>query len=270
MGAIAVSKEEERRIERLRKALGIPTKSGLIRVALATLERRTEEERLRREIADSVRRCAEADRRGPSRHTNWPWSTASDTRSTAVKSPKRLVTPITSRSGSWAMRLRVEERPTRYHSWNGARHPRRSGSWSSARPIGAEELVGRVRVERSPTVRKVSRTSSGKKWLRTRRRGRSTKGFFVPRSHRFPYRASTAAWRPSIPGSASSATVWPLCVPRTLVRSFGRYRPRGRRAPTRRDRACGCLGSTCGRCLPVSAGYRRRRSLECRGSRPCR
>ncbi len=63
MGAIAVSKDEERRIERLRKELKIPTKSGLIRVALTALERTTEEERLRREIAESVRRCASADRR---------------------------------------------------------------------------------------------------------------------------------------------------------------------------------------------------------------
>jgi UPF0288 family protein (methanogenesis marker protein 3) len=63
MGAIAVSREEERRIERLRKELRIPTKAGLIRIALAALERRTEEERLRREIAESVRRCASADKR---------------------------------------------------------------------------------------------------------------------------------------------------------------------------------------------------------------
>ena len=62
MGAIAVSKEEARRIERLCKALKIPTKSGLIRVALTALERKTEEERLRREIQESVRRCASADR----------------------------------------------------------------------------------------------------------------------------------------------------------------------------------------------------------------
>jgi len=62
MGAIAVSKEEARRIERLRKELKIPTKSGLIRVALTALERKTEEERLRREIQESVRRCASADR----------------------------------------------------------------------------------------------------------------------------------------------------------------------------------------------------------------
>ena len=63
MGAIAVSKEEERRIDRLRKELKIPTKAGLIRVALAALERTTDEERLRQEVAESVRRCASADRR---------------------------------------------------------------------------------------------------------------------------------------------------------------------------------------------------------------
>ena len=63
MGAIAVSKEEERRIERLRKELRVPTKSGLIRLALTALERKTEEERLQQEVADSVRRCADADRR---------------------------------------------------------------------------------------------------------------------------------------------------------------------------------------------------------------
>ena len=62
MGAIAVSKEAARRIERLQKELKIPTKSGLIRVALTALERKTEEERLRREIQESVRRCASADR----------------------------------------------------------------------------------------------------------------------------------------------------------------------------------------------------------------
>ena len=62
MGAIAVSKEEERRIEKLRKELGIPTKSGLVRAALKALEGKTEEARLRREIAESVRRCSSADR----------------------------------------------------------------------------------------------------------------------------------------------------------------------------------------------------------------
>lgn len=62
MGAIAVSRVEERQIEKLRKELKIPTKSGLIRVALRTLERKTEDDRLRREVEESVRRCAAADR----------------------------------------------------------------------------------------------------------------------------------------------------------------------------------------------------------------
>ncbi|HBA38281.1 MAG: hypothetical protein A2W66_10335 [Deltaproteobacteria bacterium RIFCSPLOWO2_02_56_12] len=63
MGAIAVSKKEEHQIERLRKELGIPTKSGLIRAALKTLEKATHEEKLRQEIQESVRRCAAADKR---------------------------------------------------------------------------------------------------------------------------------------------------------------------------------------------------------------
>jgi hypothetical protein len=62
MGAIAVSKKEEQQIEKLRKELGIPTKSGLIRAALKTLEKKTHEETLRREIQESVRRCAAADK----------------------------------------------------------------------------------------------------------------------------------------------------------------------------------------------------------------
>ena len=63
MGAIAVSKKEEHQIERLRKELGIPTKSGLIRAALKTLEKATHKEKLRQEIQESVRRCAAADKR---------------------------------------------------------------------------------------------------------------------------------------------------------------------------------------------------------------
>ncbi|MBI2884444.1 MAG: hypothetical protein HYY11_11160 [Candidatus Methylomirabilis oxyfera] len=62
MGAIAVSKEEEQRINRLCKELRITTKSGLIRTALTALEIKTREERLRSEIQESVRRCAAADR----------------------------------------------------------------------------------------------------------------------------------------------------------------------------------------------------------------
>ena len=62
MGAIAVSKKEEQQIEKLRTELGIPTKSGLIRAALNALEEKTEQDRLRRDIQESVRRCATADR----------------------------------------------------------------------------------------------------------------------------------------------------------------------------------------------------------------
>ena len=62
MGAIAVSKREEDQIEKLRKELGIASKSGLIRAALKTLEGKTQEEKLRREIRNSVNRCAAADR----------------------------------------------------------------------------------------------------------------------------------------------------------------------------------------------------------------
>jgi pyrroline-5-carboxylate reductase len=63
MGAIAVSKKEEDQIEKLQKELGITSKSGLIRVALKTLEKKAHEEKLRREIQESVDRCAAADKR---------------------------------------------------------------------------------------------------------------------------------------------------------------------------------------------------------------
>lgn len=63
MGAIAVSKKDEQQIERLRKELRIPTKAGVLRAALKTLEQQTAEERLRHEIHESVRRCAAADKR---------------------------------------------------------------------------------------------------------------------------------------------------------------------------------------------------------------
>ena len=62
MGAIAFSEKEERQIEKLSKELNIPTKSGVIRAALKVLEKKTEEEKLRREIRESVRRCAAADK----------------------------------------------------------------------------------------------------------------------------------------------------------------------------------------------------------------
>jgi len=62
MGAIAVSKKEEEQIEKLRKELGIASKSGVIRTALKVLEKQSQEEKLRREVRDSVSRCASADR----------------------------------------------------------------------------------------------------------------------------------------------------------------------------------------------------------------
>lgn len=62
MGALAVSQETEQQIERLRKALGIPSKAGILRGALQILEEKTEKARLRAEIRESVRRCAVADR----------------------------------------------------------------------------------------------------------------------------------------------------------------------------------------------------------------
>jgi hypothetical protein len=62
MGAIAVSKKEEEQIEKLRKDLGIASKSGVIRTALKVLEKKSREEKLRREIRESVSRCAAADR----------------------------------------------------------------------------------------------------------------------------------------------------------------------------------------------------------------
>ena len=62
MGAIAVSKKEEEQIEKLRKELGIASKSALIRAALIALEKKSQEEKLRRDILDSVNRCGAADR----------------------------------------------------------------------------------------------------------------------------------------------------------------------------------------------------------------
>jgi Arc/MetJ-type ribon-helix-helix transcriptional regulator len=62
MGAIAVSKKEEEQIERLRKEMRISTKSEVIRTALRALEKQNQEQKLRREIRESVSRCAVADR----------------------------------------------------------------------------------------------------------------------------------------------------------------------------------------------------------------
>jgi hypothetical protein len=57
-----VSKKEEEQIEKLRKELGIASKSAVIRIALKTLEKKSQEEKLRRDIQESVTRCGAADR----------------------------------------------------------------------------------------------------------------------------------------------------------------------------------------------------------------
>ena len=62
MGAVAVSKAVETQTIKLQKALNIPSKAGVIRAALKALERQTEREKLRREVQESVRCCADADR----------------------------------------------------------------------------------------------------------------------------------------------------------------------------------------------------------------
>ena len=63
MGAIAVSKEDEGQISELMRELGVKSKAQVVRAALRTLRERINQERLRSEIRESVKRCAEADRR---------------------------------------------------------------------------------------------------------------------------------------------------------------------------------------------------------------
>ena len=63
MGAIAVSKEDEGQITELMRELGVKSKAQVVRAALRTLKERIDQERLRSEIRESVKRCAEADRR---------------------------------------------------------------------------------------------------------------------------------------------------------------------------------------------------------------
>ena len=63
MGAIAISDADERRIGRLRRKLGIPSKAGLVRVALDELERRVERKEMAAIIRDYVRRHGGLDRR---------------------------------------------------------------------------------------------------------------------------------------------------------------------------------------------------------------
>ena len=63
MGAIAVSKQDEGQIDELMRELGAKSKAQVVRAALQTLRERLNQERLRSEIRESVKRCAEADRK---------------------------------------------------------------------------------------------------------------------------------------------------------------------------------------------------------------
>jgi hypothetical protein len=63
MGAIAVSAEDERRIERLAKRLGLGTKAGVVRLALGELERRVARQQMGAAIREYVHKYGQLDRR---------------------------------------------------------------------------------------------------------------------------------------------------------------------------------------------------------------
>lgn len=63
MGAIAVSPTEERRIARLAKKLGVRSKAGVVRLALAELDRQVERREVGKAIQVYVRRYGALDRR---------------------------------------------------------------------------------------------------------------------------------------------------------------------------------------------------------------
>ena len=63
MGAIAVSAEDERRIVRLGKRLGLRSKAGVVRLAVDELERRVEREQLGVAIRQYVQKYGRLDRR---------------------------------------------------------------------------------------------------------------------------------------------------------------------------------------------------------------
>ncbi len=62
MAAIAISREDERRIVRLGKRLGVDSKAGVIRLAVEELERRVERERLGEAVRSYVRKYGRLDR----------------------------------------------------------------------------------------------------------------------------------------------------------------------------------------------------------------
>ena len=63
MPAIAVSEVDARRISRLGKRLGVRSKAGVVRIALAELERRVERSEMGAVIREYVRKHGELDRR---------------------------------------------------------------------------------------------------------------------------------------------------------------------------------------------------------------
>ena len=63
MGAIAISKEDEEQIQALMLELKVRSKAQVVRAALRLLREKLEQEKLRLQIQESVRRCAQADRR---------------------------------------------------------------------------------------------------------------------------------------------------------------------------------------------------------------
>lgn len=62
MSAIAVSAEDERRIVRLGKRLGVRSKAGVVRLAVDELERRVERSQLGAAIQDYVDKYGQLDR----------------------------------------------------------------------------------------------------------------------------------------------------------------------------------------------------------------
>lgn len=63
MGAIAISREDEEQIQALMPELKVTSKAQVVREALRVLREKLEQKKLRIQIQESVRRCAQADRR---------------------------------------------------------------------------------------------------------------------------------------------------------------------------------------------------------------
>lgn len=62
MGAIAVSKIDESRIERLRKKLKVRSKAGVVRLAVDELERRVEQDAMSGMVREYVAKYGSLDR----------------------------------------------------------------------------------------------------------------------------------------------------------------------------------------------------------------